>query len=158
MIPKIKIKTKEDRDALLSLLGSINQKVFTKEGFGEAIVGNDWNRFSWFGDVKSFFEALGLGSTGYDSYTQEIKNITGWVSALPEVKIALPFEPTKEFVEKAYDIVSGLEPEGFVLDVTKDKSILSGGKLFYKGHYIDLTLRSRINYLLSTENAISRYL
>lgn len=158
MIPKIKIKTKEDRDALLSLLDSINQKVFKKEGFSEAIVGSDWNRFSWFEDIKSFFEALGPGNTGYDSYTQEIKNITGWVSGLPEIKIALPFEPTKEFVEKAYDIVFGLEPGGFILNITKDKLILSGGKLFYKGRYIDLTLRSRINYLLSTENGISRYL
>lgn len=158
MIPKIKIKTKEDRDALLSLLDSINQKVFKKEGFSDAIVDSNWNRYSWFQDVKTLFEGLGPGNTGYDSYTQEIKNITGWVTGLPEIKIALPFEPSRDFVEKAYDTVSVLEPGGFILDVIMDRSILSGGKLFYRGRYIDLTLRSRINYLLSTENAISRYL
>jgi hypothetical protein len=158
MIPKIKIKTKEEKDALLSLLGEVTRKIFSEEDSKAPVISDDWNRFSWFGDIKVFFKSLESGDSDYDTYTQEIKNISSWLADLPVIKLALPFEPTKHFVESAYETVSGLEPNGLILDIILDKSILSGGKLFFRGQYVDLTLRSRINYLLSNENAISKYL
>jgi hypothetical protein len=158
MIPKIKIKTKEERDALLSFLDVTNRRIFSRENTGTLVIGNDWNRFSWFEDVNTVFEGLKSENAGYDAYTQEIKDLTALVSRLPVIKIALPFEPTNDFVDKAYDEVSVLEPGGFILDVILDKSIIYGGKLFYRGQYVDLTLRSRINYLLSSENAVNKYL
>jgi F0F1-type ATP synthase delta subunit len=50
------------------------------------------------------------------------------------------------------------EPSGFILDVIVDKTITSGGRLFHRGRYIDLSLKSRIEDLINKEDVIRKYL
>jgi hypothetical protein len=156
MVLKLNLKTKEELDALLLFLDIVERKIFKKETFDILKLGEKWSHYPWFDKTRDMIEQGSSGS--YDEKLLVIKDLNKWARGLEQVKLVLPFQPSQEFINKVYAGLEPSEPSGFILDMTVDKTITSGGRLFRRGRYIDLTLKSRIEDLIDEENVIAKYL
>jgi hypothetical protein len=156
MTPKLTLKTKEELDALLLFLDIVEREIFKKDVFNISKLREKWGHYSWFSQIQGIIKQGFSGN--YDEKLLIIKGLNKWANGLEQVKLIVPFQPSQEFIDKVYTGLAPSEPSGFVLDVTIDKTITSGGRLFHRGRYIDLTLKSRIESLINKEDAITKYL
>lgn len=156
MTPKLNLKTKEELNALLMFLDIAEKKIFKKGASNVSEIDGKWSGYPWFSQVQ---QIIGQGPPGsYEEKLSVIRDINDWARGLEQVKLILPFQPSQEFINKVYTDIEPSEPSGFILDVVVDKTITSGGRLFHRGRYIDLTLKSRIENLINKENVVGKYL
>jgi hypothetical protein len=158
MIPNLTIRTKEERDTLLSVLDEAQESIFSGRPFDLSTSKGQWDKYIWFESLRSLLESLKDESLTPRDKDQKIKDVRDYLATMEVVKISLSFVPSEEFIKNAYATLMALEPKGLIIEFLLDASISFGGKLFYKGRYVDLTLRSRISNLLEKEDAVNNYL
>ena len=156
MAPKLKLKTKEELNSLLLFLDIAEKKIFKKGVMDMSKFEEKWGHYPWFDQVQGIIGHTASG--GYDEKLPAIEEINNWARGLEQVKLIMPFQPSQKFIDDVYAAIEPSEPLGFILDVVVDKKIASGGRLFHKGRYIDLTLKSRIGDLFNKEDDIGKYL
>ena len=156
MILKTTLKTKEELDALLVFLDIIERKLYKKKILEVSEFKNEWEQYSWFDEV---LERISQGSSNTTEQKIElIEEIVKWARGLEQVKLVLPFKPSQDFIDKVWVEVAPSEPFGFVLDISVDKTMTSGGRMFHRGRYTDLTLKPKIENYFSKEDVITKYL
>jgi hypothetical protein len=156
MIPKLNLKTKEELDALLLFLDILERKIFKKEGFDASHFEDKWGHYSWFKEVAGLLSEK--SSVDNESKLKIIKDLGVWAKGLEQIKIIMPFQPSHKFVEEVYKSLKPLEASEFIINVEIDKNLSSGGRLFHRGRYINLTIKSRVENFMSKEDVITKYL
>lgn len=66
-----------------------------------------------------------------------LKNIQSYIKGLPVLKITLSFSPTQDFIEK-------MTTQKYIIDLSKDTSILGGAVISVNGRYKDYSLRKAL--------------
>jgi hypothetical protein len=156
MIPKLTLKTKDEFDALVVFLDIIERKLYKKEVLSLTDFKEEWGSYSWFDSVLKAFEQEMSGKL--ESGIPFIKELLKWARGLEQVKLVIPFKPTQDFIDRIYSEVGPSEPAGFLLDILVDKNMLSGGKMFHRGRYTDLTLKPKLENYFSKEDVLEKYL
>ncbi len=179
------LKTKESAGILLDFIDFLSEETHRTttfdieklilEFFGER------KTSAWVGFIRDYFSKnsvnLGKGESQNTTYGSggraSVENIRAFLEEIENlvrdaetVKIEIPFNPSEDFINKAYEILGkskiisllGKKKTGFLLDITVTKSKGEDTKIFVAGKVVDLSIKKVvINYLMS-KDVINRYL
>jgi F0F1-type ATP synthase delta subunit len=137
-----KITTKEDLVFFLDQINKIENFIFkdTEIPLSQRIKGkvNEELR-SQIQKLES--EGLISGPTEQISFFRELKN---FLKKLPEVKLEIAFEPSREFVFKLGEWFKRELGKKVILNLISNPEIIGGAIIEYQGKYLDLSLVKEI--------------
>jgi F0F1-type ATP synthase delta subunit len=136
-------------DAIDQLLSSLYKT--DKQQFNEILENNQTlKEYLLSGNSSSESPNLSPQSPNVSELLNDLK---GSLLKKERVRVSLGFEPGTPLIDEMYDKVSSFVGDSFVLDVEVRPELLGGLQIAYKGKFLDLSLRSKLeNYFKGFKN------
>lgn len=135
------VKTTNDRDRLLSESDILLNSLFSpkKNAFEKALSSISVKNAEV---IRESFLKKKLGKQDIKDSLNQLKER---VQKLNTINLTLSFSPSEDSIKSIFDWTSKNIGEGFILDIKEDPTILGGVVLVFKGQYIDLSLKKRLD-------------
>ncbi len=144
MLLHLPIKTKDEQHLLLSLLDRLEEKAYKK--------GQDEEEEAWSKDV---LKDIRENSKNHDELYQVLTMYRERIKKMERIKVFLPFKPSKEFLYRVYEEFIPLGLKDAFVDYEVDDGVPLGGRVFYRGNYIDTSLRTGIESYLKSNRVVT---
>lgn len=151
------LKTEKNANQLLSFIDFVSTKTFSVGEFDiEKIAAERFKnkKPDWFEKIKTE-----ISKSSDLSYTRDcLERLGKIIDEADLVKVEIPFKPSEDFINEAYEIIQKAGIGNFLLDIEVNENMQGGAKFSIGGKYLDLTLKKIVLNYLETNDAINRYL
>jgi F0F1-type ATP synthase delta subunit len=137
------LKTDRDRNKLISLLQTVERKLFTKNVDIPTLFDHDIP-YPLNEALKTFCEQQGLQVTNPSSLQNIITQLTKQLQELPILHLTLSLQPTNQLIEKISRWLEQETKQIMLITITVDPKILAGIQINNQGKQYDYSLKNKL--------------
>jgi hypothetical protein len=147
------IRTKEDRDYLLSEVQLLVDSLYKTQPSSFEKILETQIRLEIAELMRKDLSMPGIDRRSY------LEDLQVKLKALKIFKIALPFEPSYQGIDRISEWVRKNIDTNAILDISLDRALIAGPAISYGGRYRDLSARSKMGRLFQEKkNLITGFL
>ncbi len=136
------IKTVEEKEELENYLELLEESVFKKEGFAQALKDNVPVKYSSF--IKELLDKNKVDLSDGESVKSAFDGLRSYLKNLTPVNLAIAYSPSEKSLENIYNWVFKNIGENIILDIDIDSGLLGGAIITYKGLYGDYSFKKAL--------------
>ena len=138
----INIKTVEEKEELENYLELLEESVFKKDGFAQALKDNVPVKYSSF--IKELLDKNKVNLSDGESVKSAFDGLRSYLKNLIPINLTIAYSPSEKSLENIYNWVFKNIGENIILDIDIDSGLLGGAIITYKGLYGDYSFKKAL--------------